>query len=224
MNGMKQFLFRVARLIAGLFLYSLGIVFTIQANIGYAPWDVFHAGLVKTIGVTMGMASIFVGFAIVIIVVLLGEKIGLGTVLNMLLIGAFLDMILMPSIIPLAAGFVSGVFMLAVGLFIIAFASYLYISSGFGAGPRDSLMVAITRKTKLPVGVCRAVIETAAVVIGWFLGGMAGVGTIISAFGIGFCIQIVFRLLKFDVAAIMHETILQTIRAFLTAIRRKSRN
>ena len=211
---------RIARLILGLFLYSLGIVFTLQANIGYAPWDVFHVGLAKTTGITIGMASIIVGLAIVIIVVLLGEKIGLGTVLNMLLIGAFLDIILALAIIPLAAGFVSGVFMLIIGMFMIALAMYFYISSGFGAGPRDSLMVALTRKTNLPVGACRAAVELAAVIIGWFLGGMAGVGTIISAFGIGFCVQITFRLVKFDVTAVRHETFTQTYRSFFTAKRK----
>ena len=148
-----------------------------------------------------------------VIVVLLGERIGLGTVLNMLLIGIFLDIIMKLSIIPLGTGFVMSIIMLAIGLFIIALAMYFYISSGFGAGPRDSLMVAMTRKTKLPVGACRALAELTAVVIGWFLGGMVGIGTVISAFCIGFCIQITFRLLKFDVTAVRHETFMQTYSA-----------
>jgi len=174
----------------------------------------------KTTGITIGTASILVGAAIVVIDLLLGEKIGLGTILNMLFIGAFLDLILMLGVIPLAPGLVTGVAMLTAGLFIIALGSYFYIDSGFGAGPRDSLMVAVTRKTKLPVGVCRAAIELTAVAVGWLMGGMAGVGTIISAFGIGFCIQLTFKVLKFDVTAVRHETLMQTYRSLLAVIRK----
>ena len=207
---MKQFYVRLLRLIFGLFLYALGIVVTLKAQIGYAPWDVFHVGLSKTIGISIGTASIIVGALIVIITALLGEKLGLGTILNMVLIGFFLDLILQIPAIPQANNFVVGIIMLILGLFIIALASYFYIGSGFGAGPRDSLMVALTRKTKLPVGVCRGTIELLAVFAGWQLGGMVGVGTIISAFAIGFCVQTTFKLLKFDATEIQHETLNNT--------------
>ena len=216
----KIFFFRFIRLISGLFLYSLGIVFTLRANIGYSPWDVFHVGLTKATGITIGMASILTGAALVLIVVMLGERVGMGTVINMLLIGVFLDMILKLGVIPLAEGLVTGVFMLVLGLFISAFATYFYISSSFGAGPRDSLMVAVTRKTNFPVGACRGAVELAAVTVGWFMGGMVGIGTIISAFGIGFCVQVVFWLLKFNVEEVKHETIPQTFRALSAAVKK----
>jgi len=211
---MKQFYIRLIRLIWGLFLYSLGIVVTMNANIGYAPWDVFHVGLAKTIGISIGSASIITGVLIGIIAVLLGEKLGLGTILNMLLIGVFLDMLLGFHIIPLAKSFPFAIIMMIVGLFIIALASYFYIGSAFGAGPRDSLMVVLTRRTSLPVGVCRGAIELIAVFVGWKLGGMLGMGTIISAFVIGFCVQSTFRLLKFDATKVNHETLNQTYKMF----------
>lgn len=100
--------------------------------------------------------------------------------------------------------------MLIAGLFIIALATYYYIGSGFGAGPRDSLMVALTRKTGLSIGICRGTIELLAVFIGWTLGGMAGIGTVISAFAMGFCVQITFKMLKFDATKVNHETLDQT--------------
>jgi uncharacterized membrane protein YczE len=209
---MKQFYIRLLRLIWGLFLYALGIVFTLNAHIGYAPWEVFHVGFAKTAGISIGNASIITGVVIGIIVLLLGEKLGLGTVLNMVLIGMFLDLILRVDIIPVANHFVWGIVMLVAGLFIIALASYFYIGSAFGAGPRDSLMVALTRKTKLPIGVCRGMIELLAVFVGWRLGGMLGIGTIISAFLIGFCVQTTFKLLKFDSTAIKHETLDRTFK------------
>jgi Predicted membrane protein len=207
---MKQFYTRLLRLIWGLFLYALGIVVTMNAHIGYAPWDVFHVGFAKMIGMSIGTASIITGVFIGIITVLLGEKLGLGTILNMVLIGVFLDMLLGFNIIPVASSNLFGIIMVIVGLFIIALASYFYIGSAFGAGPRDSLMVALTRKTGLPVGVCRGTIELLAVFVGWRLGGMIGIGTIISAFVIGFCVQTTFRLLKFDATEVKHETLNRT--------------
>jgi len=208
------------RLFAGVFLYALGVVVTLQADIGYAPWDVFHAGLAKTTGISIGTASILVGLVLLIICALLRERLGLGTVLNIVAIGVFIDIILALRIIPLSNGPVIGGVMLVVGLFTIALASYFYIGSGFGAGPRDSLMVALTRKTKKPVGVCRAAVEVTAVVVGWLLGGMVGVGTIASAFGIGFCVQVTFRLFQFDATVVGHETLTQTGHMLLTMLRK----
>ncbi|HSN58548.1 MAG TPA: hypothetical protein VLR72_03700 [Clostridiaceae bacterium] len=204
---MKVFYLRLIKLLFGLFLYALGIVITLKASIGYAPWEVFHVGLAKTTGISIGNASIAAGLVIGIAAVLLGEKLGLGTILNMILIGIFLDIILEFNFIPSAAGLLQGLPMLIAGLFMISLASYFYINSGFGAGPRDSLMVALTRKTKLPVGLCRGTIEILAVLVGWRLGGLVGIGTLISAFAIGFCIQTTFRLLKFDATRVRHETL-----------------
>lgn len=201
---------RLLRLIFGLFLYALGIVITLKAHVGYAPWDVLHVGLAKTTGMTIGLASILVGILIVAVAFLLGEKLGLGTILNMILIGVFLDLILKLNLIPAMDKFFLGVIMLIIGLFVISLATYFYIGSGFGAGPRDSLMVALARKTKLPIGFCRGTIEVMAVVVGWKLGGMVGIGTVIAAFAIGFCIQITFRVLKFDAKKVDHQTVTET--------------
>ena len=204
---MKQFYNRLLRLIWGLALYAFGIVVTMNSNIGYDPWEVLHVGIAKTTGISIGTASIMMGIIIGIIAVLLGEKLGLGTILDIVLIGVFLDIILKYHVIPLANNLVFGIIMLIIGLFIIALGSYFYIKSGFGAGPRDSLMVALTRKTILPIGICRGIIELLAVIVGWRLGGMVGIGTAISAFVIGFCVQITFKLLKFDVTEVKNETL-----------------
>ena len=209
-DRMKHFVPRFIALIFGLFLYALGIVLTINANIGYAPWEVFHVGLSFKAGFSIGVASIFVGLAIVAIVVVCREKIGLGTVLNMILIGVFLDLIFFLNIIPRTNNLVIGIAMLVAGLFVISLGSFFYIKAGFGAGPRDSLMVLLNRKTKIPVGICRSALELAVTAAGWFLGGMVGIGTVISVVAIGFCIQITFAILKFIPAEVKHETIAET--------------
>ena len=207
---MRQYIARFIRLMGGLFLYALGIIFTLKANIGYAPWEVFHVGLSSVTGISLGLITILVGLVVVIITTLLKEKLGLGTILNMIFIGIVIDIINWLDIIPKATNMVPGIIMLIAGLFIIALGSYFYMGSAFGAGPRDSLMVALTRMTKLPVGVCRAIIELTVMIIGWLLGGMVGIGTVISVFATGFCIQVTFKLLKFDTTKIQHETMDQT--------------
>jgi uncharacterized membrane protein YczE len=207
---MKQFAIRILNLLFGLFLYALGIVITIKANIGYAPWDVFHVGLAQKAGFSIGTASILTGIVIVGIVIVLGEKIGLGTLCNMVLIGVFIDLIFIYDIMPKQEKLLFGIFMLIAGLFVISIGSYFYIKAGFGAGPRDSLMVVLNRRTKLPIGLGRSIIELLVTVAGWFLGGMVGIGTVISVVAIGFFIQLTFALFKFIPASIRHETLKET--------------
>jgi uncharacterized protein len=205
-------LMRILRLFLGLFLYALGIVFTMKARIGFAPWEVFHAGIGKAIGMSIGNVSIVAGLAIGLVALLLGERLGVGTFCNMVFIGIFIDLLLKFGFALEMQLFLPRLVLLVIGLFTIALATYFYISSAYGAGPRDSLMVALTRKTHLPIGVCRGSIEFIAVVIGWLLGGMVGIGTVVSALVIGFCIQITFKLLRFDPTKIEHEDILRTWR------------
>ena len=213
-NPLKHFFVRLSSMMLGLLFYAIGIVITIKANVGYAPWDVFHVGLAHKTGLSIGLVSIIVGLAIVILVTSLKEKFGLGTILNMIFIGFFLDLIF--PYVPIAKNMVIGFVMLIAGLFIISIGSYFYIKSGFGVGPRDNLMVVLARKTKLPAGLCRFAVELVATGIGWFLGGMVWIGTVVSAIAIGFCIQITFRFFKFDVTAVKHETVMETI-AWLVA-------
>jgi len=207
---MKIFIIRLLNMMTGLFLYALGIVLMINANIGYAPWEVFHVGLANTIGLSIGVTSIIAGIVIVIIVTVLGEELGLGTICSMILTGVFIDVIFFIGIIPKTNNFLIGIIMLIGGLFILALGSYFYIKSAFGVGPRDNLMVVLAKKTKMPVGFCRGIIELLVTVIGWILGGMVGIGTVFSVIAIGFCVQITFYVLKFDVTRIEHENLKET--------------
>ena len=206
---------RIFALMFGLMLYGLGVTLTIKGNIGYSPWDVFHAGVAKYIDTSIGNVSILVGVAIGVLTIILGEKVGLGTIMNMIFIGVFIN-IFMPIIPTVGKGnFILGLFTVILGLFIVSFGSYFYIKSGYGAGPRDSLMVAIRRKTKLSVGLSRGIVEGTALLIGWLLGGLVGIGTAISMFGISFCIQIVFSMLNFDPSEIEHENLAETFKKWL---------
>ena len=209
---MKTFIIRLVRLFFGLFLYALGVVVTMQAHIGYAPWEVFHAGLARLLNTQIGTMTISVGLVILIITFLFGEKVGLGTVSNMIFVGLFMNLLLASGLFHERTTPITGGIQMVGGLFIIALASYFYISSGFGAGPRDSLMVLLSRKSGLSVGVCRAGIEVTVTIIGYLLGGMLGWGTLLGAVGIGFCIQVTFRLLHFDPTLIVHEDLAASVR------------
>lgn len=211
---MRKFFLRLIHLILGLFICSSGIAITLRAQIGYLPWDVFHTGLAKTMGISIGTATIGAGTVIILLVLLLREKIGLGSLFNMVLVGLFLDFILWLEVIPESSSFSLSVVMLIAGLFIIALGSYFYIGSAFGAGPRDSLMVALARKTRLPIGVCRGAVELTALLCGWRLGGMVGIGTVISALLVGFCLQSTFRVFKFDPTQVQHQTLGEVYRTF----------
>jgi len=205
---MEQYTKRIFKLNSGLFFVALGITMTIKAHIGYGPWEVFHAGLAETFGISMGLASILDGLAIGIIIVLAGEKIGIGTILNMIMIGLWIDLIM--PLLKEQATIKEGVIFLLMGLFVISYGLYFYMSAGLGAGPCDSLMVAITKRTKAPIGSCRGSMELVAVILGWSLGGMIGPGTVIAAVGLGITIQVTFKLLRFDATHIRHETIRDT--------------
>ncbi|MFA7019065.1 MAG: hypothetical protein WC239_08800 [Sphaerochaetaceae bacterium] len=209
---MNKFLLRLLRLFLGLFLYAVGIVLTMKANIGYASWEVFHAGLSHVFNVQIGTISIFVGLALCLISLMAREKLGFGTLCNMIFVGLFMNMLLAVDIFSNRTNFYLGVLQMVAGLFVIAIATYYYISSGFGAGPRDSLMVVLAKKTKFPIGVCRSGIEVFVVIIGALLGGAFGIGTILAAVIVGFCVQITFKMFHFDPTTVVHENFMDTFR------------
>lgn len=211
-NNIKQAILRVTRLFFGLFLYSVGIVMTINANLGLGPWDVFHQGLSKTIGITMGQASISMGFIVIIIDYFMGEKLGWGSVANMLFIGMFMDFLMLNHLIPVFKSPILSILMMMLGMFVIGMASFYYIGAGLGSGPRDGLMVALTKKTGKSVRFIRNCIEVTVSVIGYFLGGSVGLGTVFIAITIGYFVQFAFKLMKFDVNKITHRFIEDDIR------------
>ena len=207
----KSPIYKLSRLFIGLFLYAVGIVMTINANLGLAPWDVFHKGLSKTLGITMGQASIAVGFIILIIAFSLGEKIGWGTVFNMYFIGVFIDILMLNNLVPMFDSYILRLAMMLGGMFVIGCATVAYIGAELGSGPRDGLMIALTKRTNKSVRFIRNTIEVCALSIGYLLGGTIGIGTVIMSLCIGYFIQFAFKIFHFDVKNIHHRYIDQDI-------------
>ncbi len=204
---------RFTRLVLGLFLYAIGIYLSIQANIGLAPWDAFSKGLAILTNISFGDIVVLSGIVIIGIDFLLKEKIGFGTLLNAILIGKFVDLIAFFDPLPQLNHFWGGVGLLLVGQVFISLASFLYIGSAMGCGPRDALMVALCRKLpRVPVGAIRVIIEGSVLLIGFLLGARVGFGTVIAVFGIGIIMQATFRLLRFDIKGVHHENFVDTWR------------
>lgn len=209
---MQKFLLRLLKSTFGFAIYSVGLLLSMHANIGLAPWDAFSIGISNLTGISYGNASIYTGIIILIIVVIFfKEKIGVATILNTLLIGMFVDMLQSMNIVPYMTNFFAGILMLLVGQVIVCLATYFYISPGLGCGPRDTLMVALgKRMPNVPIGAIRGTIEGTVLIIGWMLGAKVGIGTVIAVFGISFIMQYTFRLLSFNVRAVVHESIIET--------------
>ena len=192
-----------ARLFAGLWLFAAGVVLGLRSGLGVSPWDVLHDGIRQVTPLSFGVATILVGVVLVAVSLAFGIRPGPGTLANMVAIGVFADVMLATGIagdldarsLPLRlAAVVAGVGLVALG-------SALYIGAGLGSGPRDSLMLAIAARTRVRVGLVRALIEASVLAVGWLLGGAAGVGTVLFAFGIGPAVELAFRLLRVQVPA-----------------------
>lgn len=204
---------RLGRLLFGLVLFSVGGYLSIQANVGLAPWSAFSMGVSGRTGLLYGDVSVITSFVILAIDLCLKEKIGVGTLLDAVLIGKLTDLLLALELMPKMENFWAGVAVLLLGQVVTAVGSYYYIGAALGCGPRDALMVALGKRLKrTPIGLVRMLIEGTALLIGWALGAKVGLGTVISVFGMGTILQVTFQILKFDVKDITHEGLSDTWR------------
>ena len=195
---------RWVALVSGLALFAFGIVLLLESRLGLSPWDVLSQGIAKHSPLSFGNANIASALVVLVVAWRLGARIGPGTVANAILIGLFLDVFLGLSFVqrlghaPLAARVTE----LVVGILVIGAASALYIGAALGAGPRDSLMLVVSRRAGVRVGIARAAIESAATVVGFLLGGKVGIGTLAFAFGIGPAVEASFWLLARSPASV----------------------
>ena len=179
----------------GFVLFGLSIDIMVRANLGLGPWDVLHMALTYHLPITLGEASIGVAFVVVLLDVILREPLGWGTIANMIFIGVWID-ILKPFVPSVPSIFWIQIAYLLLGTIVMGFATAIYIGVDAGAGPRDSLMLALSRLSKTSVRRARTIIEVTAVTVGWLLGGPAWIGTIVSALAIGPAVQLAFKLLR----------------------------
>ena len=174
---------RLVQLLVGLFLYGVALGFMVRGSIGVSPWDVLALGLAGQTGIGYGIMTVLVSIVVLVLWIPLRQRLGLGTVLNALLVGPSADLAL--AVIPQPDSVWIGAPMFLFGMLLLAFATGLYIAADFGPGPRDGLMTGLVGRTGWPVWLVRTLIEGGVLLIGFLLGGPVGVGTVLFAFGIG---------------------------------------
>ncbi len=179
---------RVPRLIAGLVLCGLGIAFMVAADLGLAPWSVLDQGISEHTGIPIGTVSIIVGALVLAAWIPLRERPGLGTVLNVLLIGTTIDLALL--VLDTPASLAGRLGYLALGVFLWGPGTGLYIGAGLGPGPRDGLMTGLAARGVGSIRLVRTGIEVTALAVGMALGGSVGLGTLAFAFTIGPNVQL----------------------------------
>jgi uncharacterized membrane protein YczE len=185
---------RVAQLLVGLFLYGFAIALMIRAALGISPWDVLSQGIVLHTGFNYAVVTNVIGALVLLLWIPIRQKPGIGTVVNVLMIGPSIEVGLW--LLPDVTDLVPRILLLAGGLVALAIATGLYIGARFGPGPRDGLMTGIHRRTGWPIWIVRTSIEVTVLVIGWLLGGNVGLGTLAFALLIGPLVNITLPLLR----------------------------
>lgn len=183
MSGSLLLTRRIVQLLVGLFLYGMAIALMIRAGIGVSPWDVLAQGISLHTGIAFGWVTNLVGLVVLAFWIPLRQRPGLGTVLNVLLVGPSAQFGLW--LIPQQTVLWAQVLVFTAGLLLLAVATGLYIGPKLGPGPRDGLMTGLNARTGWPIWAVRTGIEVAVLVIGWFLGGNVGIGTLAEALLIG---------------------------------------
>ena len=198
---------------AGLLLFGLGVYLTIQANIGVAPWDALSLGLSSTFGMRFGNAAVMVSFLVVGVDLLLREKIGIGMLLDAVIVGKTVDLLNWIDLVPGAQSPLSGVLLMLLGMVVDGFAQAIYMRAALGCGPRDTLLVGLSRRLdRLPIGAVSICIQAAVALAGFLLGGPIGVGTLMFVLLQGPIMQLDFRLVRFDAKGVRHQDILESAR------------
>lgn len=173
---------RLPRLLVGVVVLGIGIGLTLQAELGVSPYDVLHQGLSDVTGLSFGAIVVVLGLLILLLWIPLGQRMGIGTVINTLTVGWITDAVL--EVVPVPAEDGLRWVMLLGGIVVTAFGMACYIGAGLGPGPRDGLMTGIAAKG-YRLWIVRTVLELIALSVGWALGGDVGVGTVLFAFAIG---------------------------------------
>ena len=181
--NLKPRIITLLYLVIGLILFGLGETMLIAANVGVSPWTVLAQGISIKTGYSIGISTFIVSIGVLILWIPLKQKPGIGTILNTIIISIVLDVSL--PYLPTPESFFLQTLQVFIGVIIVGLGSGFYLISNLGPGSRDGLMTGLQKKTNLPIALIRATIEVSAVVFGFYLGGVVGIGTLVFAFGIG---------------------------------------
>ena len=181
-------------LVIGLFLFGLGEAIIIGSGSGVSPWTVLAQGISTRSDLSIGMATFFISIAILIFWIPLKQVPGIGTILNAIIIASAIDLTL--PYLPQPDDITFKIIQACFGILVVGLGSGIYLCSNLGPGPRDGLMIGLQKQTNTSLPAIRTIIELSAVISGWLLGGVVGVGTILFVFGIGPCVGIGLTLVE----------------------------
>ena len=198
---------------AGLLIFALGVHLTIYANIGLAPWDCLGMGIAKHTPLNYGIAMTLIAVTVLIIDLLLKERIGFGTVIDALLTGNFVQMFNNLNPFPENDSLLRGIVIMTAGFVFMALGMWAYMRAEQCCGPRDALLVALGKRApRIPIGIVEILLWAAVLLCGWLLGGPVGIGTLISTFGAGLVMQLVYLLIRFEPRSLHHRDLAETLR------------
>ena len=172
----------------GLILFGLGEGLLIVSFTGASPWSVLAQGISLNVNLSIGTITLLISISVLILWIPLGQKLGIATILNALIIAIMIDLCI--KFVPTPSNYYNQLILAIVSVIAVGIGGGIYLVSNLGAGPRDGLMVGLQVKTNLPIALVRALLEISVVTIGWYLGGVVGIGTLLFAFGIGPCVAL----------------------------------
>ena len=170
----------------GLMLFGLGEGLLIVSTTGASPWSVLAQGISLNVNLSIGIITLLISIAVLILWIPLGQKPGMGTIFNALIIALMIDLCI--KFVPTPSSYTYQLILAIFSVITVGIGGGIYLVSNLGAGPRDGLMIGLQKKTNLPIAAVRAFLEISVVSIGWYLGGTVGIGTLLFAFGIGPCV------------------------------------
>ena len=212
----KTILLQWLQIVVGLLVFAFGVHLTIFANIGLAPWDCLGMGISYHTPLNYGLSMTVMAVIILLIDLCLKERIGYGTIIDALLTGNFVQMYNDLNPLPENRNLWVGVAVMLLGFVFMAFGMWIYMKAGQCCGPRDSLLVGIGKRLpKLPIGLVEILLWAAVLLVGWLLGGPVGIGTLISTFGAGAVMQLVYNAIHFDPRDIKHRNVIEVTKALI---------
>ena len=172
----------------GLMLFGLGEGLLIVSFMGASPWSVLAQGISLNVNLSIGVITFIISILVLILWIPLGQKPGMATILNALIIALMIDLCI--KYVPTPSNYYNQLILAIVSVLTVGIGGGIYLVANLGAGPRDGLMIGLQKKTNLPIALVRATLEITVVSIGWYLGGTVGIGTLLFAFGIGPCVAL----------------------------------
>ncbi len=169
-------------------LFGLGEGLLIVSFTGASPWSVLAQGISLNVNLSIGTITLLISIAVLILWIPLGQKPGVGTIFNALIIAMMIDLCI--KYVPTPSNYIHQLILAIISVIIVGIGGGIYLVSNLGAGPRDGLMIGLQKLTNFPIAVVRATLEISVVSIGWYLGGTVGIGTLLFAFGIGPCVAL----------------------------------